>query len=206
MAVVPLARRGHGAPGSARPPPLPSRPPRPWRAALARDAAPSLSPGAVVAPRGAQCPARPPGARRLVPSRPPPLCSLAWLAVSRRGPAYVRCPGAVRRGMPCPGASWRMRVAPGAAPARLGAVWPRRACGRLARDGLRSARSAACLRRGLRPTGTVCARVGSVAPAWLSAFPRDVPLARPPAPPCATCLGVATSVTARHVRRTARTR
>jgi hypothetical protein len=137
----------------------------------------------------------------------PPRCGLARLVVPRRGPAHARCPqrspGPALRAM-----SWRGSSCPGVA--RPG---PRRACGRLACGVLRNARPA-CPRRGLRPTcpcpSMVCARVGSVAPAWLSAFPRDVPSARLPTPPCAaclgtTCLGVDTSVTAWHVRRTART-
>jgi hypothetical protein len=42
--------------------PLPSRPPRPWRVALACGPAPSRSPSAAVVPRVGRCPARPPDA------------------------------------------------------------------------------------------------------------------------------------------------
>lgn len=122
-------------------------------------------------------------------------CLLAASSSPRRGPALR---AASWRGPALRAASWRRSPCPGMArsgsPTRVRPARPRR--------GLWSAR--------LCPS-TVCVRVGSAAPAWQSAFPRDVPPARLPAQPCvaclgATCPGVATSVTAWHVCRTARTR
>jgi hypothetical protein len=100
------------------------------------------------------CGAPPPPLALPGPARPSPaLLAAAWRP--RRGPA----PGVVRR---LPGAAPSCAQRLGAARRAPGVAWsgPRRACG---------------LRSACPCPGMACARVGSAAPAWLSAFPCDVP-------------------------------